>query len=190
MQQRDVAMSSYSGMPFYRVLNPTVIGRMPNFYLPCKDGYVVIAAFLDHQWRILVEAMGSPGWALSEAFAGEAERTANWVEMRLHLMEWTMNQSGDELCEVAAKRSLPFFPFYPIRKVVDSDQVQYRKSLADVAHMPPGTRMPGSPIDMQGTPWAFRRPAPSLGEHTREVLRDWLGFADSDVHQLFASGVV
>lgn len=190
MQQRDVAMSSYSGTPFNRVLNPTVIGRMPNFYLPCKDGYVVIAAFLDHQWRNLVEAMGSPKWALAEAFAGEAQRTANWVEMRLHLIEWTMNQSGDELCELAAKRYLPFFPFYPIRKVVESDQVHYRKSLADVAHMQPGTRMPGSPIGMQGTPWTFRRPAPSLGEHTREVLRDWLGFPDGDVQQLFASGVV
>lgn len=37
-------------------------------------------------------------------------------------------------------------------------------------------RMPGAPYRFSATPWALRRPAPKLGEHTAEVLREWLGF--------------
>jgi benzylsuccinate CoA-transferase BbsE subunit len=36
-------------------------------------------------------------------------------------------------------------------------------------------RMPGAPYRMSATPWALRRPAPKLGEHTAEVLGEWLG---------------
>jgi crotonobetainyl-CoA:carnitine CoA-transferase CaiB-like acyl-CoA transferase len=191
MQQRDVSMSSYSGTPFDRVLNATVIGRMPNFYLPCKDGYVVIAAFLDHQWRRLVEAMGTPNWALSDEFSSDTSRTANWVALRLHLMDWTMTLSGDELCDLGEKLQLPFFPFYPIRKLVDSEQVRHRSSLEDIiAQGEPRARMPGSPVGMQGTPWKLRRSAPRLGEHTYEVLHEWLNIPDGDIRRLIAAGAV
>ncbi len=36
-------------------------------------------------------------------------------------------------------------------------------------------RMPGAPYQFSATPWALRRPAPKLGEHTAEVLAEWLG---------------
>lgn len=36
-------------------------------------------------------------------------------------------------------------------------------------------RMPGAPYQFSATPWALRRPAPKLGEHTDEVLAEWLG---------------
>ena len=36
-------------------------------------------------------------------------------------------------------------------------------------------RMPGAPYKFSVTPWALRRPAPKLGEHTEEALREWLG---------------
>ncbi len=36
-------------------------------------------------------------------------------------------------------------------------------------------RMPGAPYRFSVTPWGLRRPAPKLGEHTAEVLREWLG---------------
>ncbi len=63
MQHRDITTYSYWGGTYNRLLNPTTIGRMPNFYLPCKDGYVTIPAPMDLHWERLVEAMGEPAWA-------------------------------------------------------------------------------------------------------------------------------
>jgi len=38
-------------------------------------------------------------------------------------------------------------------------------------------KLPGYPVRMEHTPWRLSRPAPKLGEHTREVLTEWLGYS-------------
>ena len=175
MQHRDVTAFSYGGARHNRLLDPAVIGRMPNFYLPCRDGYVALAAPLDAHWERLVEAMGNPAWATAAAFADAAARIANWGELRLRLIEWTTQQDGDDLYALAVRQGLPIFTFYPLRKMVDSAQVRERRSLVDVDIGGRQVRMPGAPVQMRKTPWSLRRPAPCLGEHTALVLHDWLG---------------
>ncbi len=190
MEQRDVAAFSYSGIPFNRLLNPNVIGRMPNFYLRCKDGYVALAAFLDHQWTRLVEAMGNPDWARSELFADASARSANWQALRQRLTEWTMTKVGGELYELAEQLELPWFPFYPLSKMVESEHVRARGSLVEVERAGCRFRMPGPPIQMGGTPWSLRLPAPRLGEHTHMILHEWLGYDEESIQQLSASGAI
>lgn len=170
MQIRDVTNSSYVGSHYNRLLNPTTIGRMPNFYLPCKDGYVTVAAPMEVHWERLIQAMGNPAWAQSEDYATEAARTANWVMLRLKLIEWTMTQTGDELYAFAEKSQLPIFPFYSIRKMVDSNHSHERRTLVEVDIGGHVARMLAAPFAMRATPWTLRRPAPHLGEHTAMVL--------------------
>lgn len=177
MQIRDVTSASYTNKAYNRLLNPDTIGRMPNFYLPCKDGYVTIAAPMEVHWERLVEAMGSPAWALSEKFSSTAARIENWIELRLNLIDWTMTITGDELYELAEKNQLPFFPFYSVRKLVQSPQVRSRASIVPVEIGGRSAMMPGAPVKMNGSPWSFRRPAPKLGEHTDMILRDKLEIA-------------
>jgi crotonobetainyl-CoA:carnitine CoA-transferase CaiB-like acyl-CoA transferase len=170
MQIRDIMTASYTGDPYNRLLNPVTIGRMPNFYLPCKDGYVTVAAPMALHWQRLVEAMGNPRWAHSPEFADGTARTANWIALRLKLIDWTITLTGDELHSLAEKNELPMFPFYSIRKLVGSDQVRERRSLVDVNIGGRQARMPGAPFSMRATPWQLRRPAPRLGEHNHIVL--------------------
>lgn len=177
MQIRDITTASFTGEHYNRLLNPTTIGRMPNFYLPCKDGYVTVAAPMDVHWERLVEAMGNPKWAASPDYADGAGRIANWIALRLKLIEWTMTLTGDELHVLAEKTQLPMFPFYSIRKLSDSDQVRDRRSLVEVHIGGKTARMPGAPFAMRETPWQLRHPAPRLGEHNDIVLHDQLGFA-------------
>jgi len=170
MQIRDITTASYTGAAYNRLLNPITIGRMPNFYLPCKDGYVTVAAPMDEHWTRLVQAMNSPAWALSDEYATGAARTANWETLRLKLMDWTMTLTGDELHAQAERVQLPMFPFYSIRKLSGSDQVRERRSLVEVSIGGRAARMPGAPFSMRGTPWQMRRPAPRLGEHNNSLL--------------------
>lgn len=170
MQIRDVMNSSYVGGEYNRLLNPTTIGRMPNFYLPCRDGYVTVAAPMDIHWQRLIEAMGSPDWALSEDYATGAARSRNWVTLRLKLIEWTMTSSGDEIYALAEKYQLPMFPFYSVRKLVESDHSRERRTLVEVDIGGQSARIPTSPYIMDSAPWAMRRPAPRLGEHNDTVF--------------------
>jgi len=177
MQIRDITTASYTGEAYNRLLNPMTIGRMPNFYIPCKDGYVTVAAPMDEHWTRLIEAMNKPAWALSPEYETGAARTANWVTLRLKLMEWTMTLSGDELHAIAERVQLPMFPFYSIRKMAESEQVRERRSLVDVSVGGRKARMPGAPFTMRKTPWQLRRPAPRLGEHNESLLRQRIGKA-------------
>lgn len=50
--------------------------------------------------------------------------------------------------------------------------------------------MAGLPIKLSGTPGRVERPAPALGEHTEEVLRDWLGLRAGELGLLSQEGVI
>ena len=48
----------------------------------------------------------------------------------------------------------------------------------------------GSPFKLSASPVAYRRPPPTLGQHTDEVLREWLGLTDAEIGSLRADAVV
>ncbi|MFN7276140.1 MAG: CoA transferase, partial [bacterium] len=173
MQQRDIANASYIGGTHMRVFSSTTTGRMPNFYLPCKDGWVAIPAPLEDHWQRLVQAMGQPAWTTMPEFSSGAARTANCVELKRRMIEWTMTVTSDELYQVAQNLQLLVFPFYSVRKVLASAHVHDRKSVIETDLGGRKARMPAAPVKMRGSPWSFRRRAPRHGEHTREVLAEW-----------------
>lgn len=165
IQVRDLMPSAYGDAVYNRLLNPVSIGRMPNFYLPCKDGYVTVAAPMDIHWLRLVEALGKPDWAVSEKFATEAARAANWEELRSNLSAWTRSLGSEELFALGERMKIMIFPFYPISRMAESDHVRSRGSLIETTIGGTPARMAGAPFTLSRTPWSLRRPAPRLGEH-------------------------
>jgi len=51
-------------------------------------------------------------------------------------------------------------------------------------------RAVGNPVRLSKTPAQMRTPAPLLGEHTHEVLKDVLGMSATEIGTLQAKGVV
>ena len=158
---------------------------MPNVYMPCKDGYVVIMAVLDNHWRSLMEAADNPDWARLEVFATPRERALNWDALELLLLEWTMSHTGEEIARLAQERGVPCFPAYTVGQMSESAHVTERGFLHELTG-PNGRsfKLPGYPIHMGATPWRTFRPAPRLGQHTAEVLRDWLGKPEDEAQAL------
>ena len=164
---------------------PPGFALMPNVYMPCKDGYVVIMAVLDGHWRRLMEAAGSPDWGDLEVFATGQKRGENWDALEPLMLEWTMSHTGEEIARLAQERGVPCFPAYTVGQMMESPHVAQRGFLH--AFTSPGGRsfkLPGHPIRMSATPWRSFRPAPRLGQHTAEVLRDWLGWPDGEAQAL------
>ena len=158
---------------------------MPNVYMPCRDGYVVIMAVLDGHWRSLMEAAGNPDWGDLEVFANAQERGRNWDALEPLLLEWTMSHTGEEIARMAQERGVPCFPAYSVGQMMESAHVAERDFLQE--HTSPGGqtfKLPGHPIRMGATPWRSFRPAPRLGQHTGEVLGEWLGWPESEVRSL------
>ncbi len=167
---------------------PEVFGVMPNAYLPCKDGYVVVMAVMDAHWRNLMDLAGNPDWAELEVFSSGVERARNWDALEPLLLEWTMDHTGAEIAQLAQDRGIPCFPAYTVGQMVDSAHVTERGFMVDMEG--PGGRkfkLPGYPVRLERTPWRLFRPAPKLGEHTGEVLGEWLGYS---ADQLSSAGAI
>ena len=166
---------------------PEIFGVMPNAYLPCKDGYVVVMAVMEAHWRNLMDLADNPDWAELEVFSSGVERARNWDALEPLLLEWTMAHTGAEIAQLAQDRGIPCFPAYTVGQMVDSAHVTERGFMVDMQG-PGGQKfqLPGYPVRLERTPWQLFRPAPKLGEHTSEVLGEWLGYT---AEQLLNFGV-
>ncbi len=200
-QRLDVsAMESVAAMTRMPVTSigygqtPKISREKANFpwVMPCKDGHVSFAPFLlDHWWRAVVDMMGSPDWAVSEAFATTMGRVQNADVVEPLTVEWLMQHTKQEIYEMALARNVACFPVNTMEEVLNSRQYAARGFFVDVEHPRAGTqRQPGAAGAYSRTPWAVRRPAPLLGEQTREVICGELGRSEEEFAALAAAGVV
>ena len=134
--------------------------------------------------------IGSPEWASLDIFADRLSRGANWDALKLFLQEWASEQSVGEVYHAAQRRRIPFAPVSTMGDLLASDHLKARGFFAmlEPHGMPPVT-VPGAPYKFSATPWAIRRPAPRLGEHTAEVLSE-AGVSGDDIAALRADHVV
>jgi len=157
----------------------------PLCFMECRDGWIFVCAVEEHQWKQFVEIMGRPEWAEMELFENRLARGANFDALQVFLQEWCSEQSVHALYEQAQARRVPFAPVSTMGDLLDSSHLKSRGFFATLTHPVAGpVTMPGAPYRMHATPWTLRRPAPTLGQHTAEVLGD----AGVDVGALARAG--
>ncbi len=143
----------------------------PLCFMECRDGWIFVCCVEEHQWRHFVEIMGTPEWAEMELFENRLARGSNFDALQVFLQEWCREQSVQELYEAAQARRVPFAPVSTMGDLVRSEHLQARGFFVTIGHPVAGpVTMPGAPYKLGATPWAIRRPAPCLGQHTAEVL--------------------
>ena len=85
---------------------------------------------------------------------------------------------------------MPAGPVHAFGEALTHPQTLARGMVVDLVHPEAGpTKAIGCPIHFSRTPMRSDRPAPRLGEHTRELLRDY-GYIDAEVAGFIAGGVV
>ena len=102
-----------------------------------------------------------------------AARNANRPSLIAALQEAFLGKTYEEWEAILLPAGIPMGAINTIDAVVDHPQVAARGALVECEHPVAGRiRMVGPPVRMSETPGAVRAPAPLLGQHTDEVLRD------------------
>ncbi|MCF6096458.1 CoA transferase [Thermovorax subterraneus] len=156
-----------------------------------KDGFVIIAVGNDNLWAKFCNVVGRPELIDDERFKTNPDRTKNWEELESILNEIFSEKTTDEWLEILEKAGIPCGPINNIERVVNDPQVKAREMLVELEHPVAGRmKVPGIPIKFSETPGKVESPAPLLGQHTEEVLKEMLGFTEEQIETLRANEVI
>jgi crotonobetainyl-CoA:carnitine CoA-transferase CaiB-like acyl-CoA transferase len=143
----------------------------PSQVFQCTDGYVIVAAANDGQFKKLCEVAGRPGIAQDRRFATNAARVQNRAVITPLLEDIFRSASVVHWTTSLAAAGVSCGPIYSIDEVFDDPQVRARGMVVEVPYGPAGKlKMTASPIRMSGTPLVHDVPPPVLGQHNDQVL--------------------
>ncbi|MBA3030752.1 MAG: CoA transferase [Desulfobacteraceae bacterium] len=166
--------------------------RSPEGILPCKDGYVVVVAPEEHQWKSFMKLIGDPAWAKEEWCKDRVTRSQHADEIGKRVLEWTMKHTKEEIFRKGQALSVPVAPINSPEDVVNSPQFNARKFFVETDHpvMGPIPKFPAGPYQLSATPWALDRPAPGLGEHNEMIFGKQLGYSREALEKLSLTGAI
>ena len=155
------------------------------------DGHVIIALGNDTLWAKFCEHVDRQELISDERFQTNADRTENHDQLFPILSEIMLQRTTDDWIDALGKIGVPCGPINAMDKVVTHPQVQAREMITRVAHQITGeVEVPGVPIKLSETPGSVGAPAPSLGEHTTEVLTGLLEIPPDEVEKLRQDGII
>jgi len=157
---------------------------------PTRDGWINIGGANQSNWERVARIVGVPELITDARFADNSGRMAN-REALADLLGARLRQrdTADWLRDLDAA-GVPAGPIRSIGQMVDDPQTQAREMVVELDHPVAGrTRALGVPVKLSATPGNVRRPAPTFGQHTREVLTE-NGFDEAEIEALRAEGAV
>jgi crotonobetainyl-CoA:carnitine CoA-transferase CaiB-like acyl-CoA transferase len=154
------------------------------------DGYITMAAIGDDEWRATCKALGHPEWLDDPRFRTQADRIAN-ADERFDLTGQALKtRSSAEWLQILDREQVPCAPILSPAQVIADAQVRHNGLIVEYQHPFAGrTRQTRPAARFERTPQEIRHPAPTLGQHTDEVLGE-LGLTRAELAALRSAGVV
>ncbi len=162
--------------------HPNIVPYQP---FAAADKPLIVAVGNDRQFARLAEICGHPEWASDDRFATNAARVANREEMVRLTSECIRRRPADEWFEMLEAAGIPAGPINTISQALADIQAQHRQMVRTMA----GLSVMGSPVRIDGDRADSDLPPPALGEHTNDVLAEYLPDA-SEMERLRSAGVI
>ena len=174
-------MERTDGAPAPRAGSKTVGGGNPPIGVyPCKGGgpndyvYIYTSAANPEHWTRLLKVMGREDLLGDPRYSTPAARTDNREEVDAIVSEWTRKHDKHTAMQMVSGATIPSGAVLDTRELADDKSFQERKIRQTMKHPAIGDYvMSGWPVRFGGEPPAVG-PAPLLGQHSANVLEDWL----------------
>ncbi|MDB5971401.1 MAG: caiB/BaiF family protein [Hydrocarboniphaga sp.] len=156
-----------------------------------EDGYILIATFNDREFVRLARLLGHPEWAEDARFAKNGARVANRPLLKSLVAEALRGKTKAEWVHLLNEGTVSCGPINDMAAVEQDPQVQARGVVVELQHPVMGkVKTTASPMRFSESPVTYRIAPPLTGEHTAEVLEEWLGLGAERLAQLRAANVI
>ncbi|HCI86956.1 MAG TPA: CoA transferase [Dehalococcoidia bacterium] len=152
--------------------------------LATSDGHLVVGAPNQPNWERLAKAFGCEELIGREEYKDNAGRLVNRAKLEEELELATTKKSTNEWLEILEAAGVPAGPILNMEEIWADPQIQERGMEALLEHPTAGViKNIGVAAKLYSTPGRITRPAPLLGQHTREVLED-AGYSAEEIESL------
>ncbi|MFA5962830.1 MAG: CaiB/BaiF CoA-transferase family protein [Sphingomonas sp.] len=168
--------------------HPTVV---PYKTFEVADGTIIIAVGNDGQFRALCKELGVPELGEDPRFVTSRARLINRDAIEAIVQDLVRGRDGAALIERFAACGVPAGPVNTIKQVFEDPFVTARETVHRFVR-DDGVEIPtvAYPGKFSATPVQYRREPPRVGEHSREILSDWLDLDDTRFDALRHDGVI
>ena len=155
-------------------------GNPPIGVYPCKGGgpneyvYIYTSAANPEHWTRLLKVIGREDLIGDERYSTPAARVERRAEVDELVSSWTRQHDKHTAAKLVGSATIPSGAVLDTREIADDKTFQQRKIRQTMAHPAIGNYvMSGWPVRFGNAPPAIG-PAPLLGQHSSDVLADWL----------------
>lgn len=168
--------------------HPSIV---PYQMFQAKDGPLAVAVGNDGQFAKLCNLLGVPELIKDERFLTNPLRVKHRNDLVPQLSAAFLRENLDTWVDKLTKAGVPCGPLHDIPQVFKDPHIKERGVQVSIDH-PRGESVSilANPARLSATPPSYDRVAPLLGEHTREILHDVLGYSEESIKQLEAEGVI
>jgi crotonobetainyl-CoA:carnitine CoA-transferase CaiB-like acyl-CoA transferase len=156
-----------------------------------EEQWIALAVTTDAQWRALVDVLGAPPWACDPGLANAGGRRTAHDAIDAELAAWSATRERDVVVDALLARGVPAAPVVHPREAATNPQLRARGFFVPETHPVTGRHeLPSLPMRFSDVDASAVSSAPTLGEHTDQVLRELLGLDDAELASLRADGIV
>lgn len=172
-------------------MGTTYKALLPYQTFQTKTRDLALAVGSDKLWKTFCPVIGCPELANDPRYRTNADRSRNRASLIPRLQQAFLTRTFEEWEALLTRNGIPVGAINNLAQVVEHPQVKARGSMVEIEHPRAGKmRVVGVPVRLSATPGAVRTPAPALGEHTADVLRDLLGLSAAQIEALRAAGAL
>ena len=168
---------------------PTPIGNSHFVHMPynsfaTKDYPIVIAAVGDQFWPRLLKIFTNPELQDSK-YITAYERQKDKEKLEKIMQVELLKEPSDYWLKRLEAESVPCARVNNLEQAINDEQINYRNMMVDVPHPAGGSaKVPGNPIKLSSVESEEFLAPPLLGEHTKELLMEWLGYSEEELKEM------
>ncbi len=149
------------------------IAKGLNLVFETSDGFITTGALQDKEWAGLARAAERTDWIDHPRFKTIPDRVAHLDELLEAIASALRTRSSEEWITRLDAEEVPCAPILSLDEVIVNPQVIANELIEESEHPSAGALRTARPAArFSRRPASDRRPAPTLGEHTREVLEE------------------
>ncbi len=155
------------------------------------DAWIIVAVGNDKLWQKFCRLLNRRDLINDRRFATNIDRAKNKKSLAIIIQKELAQKTAAVWSKKLEKEGIPYSPLNNIKDICEDEHIRYRGMLKEINQPLVGKiKLANSPFRLSATPAQIYAPAPSLGEHSREILDKILGYPPAKIERLKKAGVI